>query len=138
MAALAVVAAVLIYPLVVVWRKTRAALQRAPRPLALAVKGGIWLAVAVGVVVGIMRADSCYGCDEWDLVLGSVAVAVLAALLTAAGLAAVLLFGWGLWRAGWGLWRAAGVVATNPHAAVFAVFVAVILVLAVVLVAVLV
>ena len=63
---------------------------------------------------------------------------MLAALLTAAGLAAVLLFGWGLWRAGWGLWRAAGVVATNPHAAVFAVFVAVILVLAVVLVAVLV
>ena len=129
-AGLAVGAAVLIYPLVVAWRKTRAALQRAPRPLALTVRGVTWLAVAVGVVVGIVQIDSCYRCDEWGLLIEVAGVAVLAALLTVAGLTALLLLGWALWRA-------AGVVATDPRAAVFAVFVVVVLALAVVLVAVL-
>ena len=69
-------------------------------------------------------------CVEWDLLIEVVGAAVLAALLTAAGLVVVLLLGWALWRA-------SGVVATDPHAAVFVVFVVVVLVLAVVLVAVL-
>lgn len=56
---------------------------------------------------------------------------MLAVLLTAAGLAVVLLIGWALWRA-------AAVVATDPRAAVFAVFVVVALALVAVLFAVLV
>ena len=98
-------AAVLIYPLVVVGRKTRAALQRAPRPLALTVKGGIWLAVAAGVVGEIVQFDHCYPMRGVGSADRAAAVAVLAALLTAAGLAAVLLIGWALCRAGWELWR---------------------------------
>ena len=109
------------------------ALQRAPRPLALTltVKGGIWLAVGVGVVVGIMKAASCYRCDEMDVLIEAVGVGILAALLAVVGLGVVATLGWGLWRG-------AGVVATNPHAAIFAVFIVVILVLAEMLVVVLV
>jgi len=127
-ALVAIGAAVLGYPLV--WRKARATLQRAPLLLVIAVRGSVWLAAAVGVVVGIMQADSCYRCNEWDLLIEVGGSAVLAALLTAAGLIAVLLLGWALWRA-------AGVVATDPRAAVFAVFIVVVLALAVVLIAVL-
>ena len=84
-----------------------------------------------GVVVGIMKAASCYRCDEMDVLIEAVGVGILAALLAVVGLGVVAMLGWGLWRT-------AGVVATNPHAAVFAVFIVVILVLAEMLVVVLV
>ena len=104
-------------------KAARGALRRAPCPLALAVKGGVPLALAVGVVVAIGNLVDCTGARYDCYGLEIAAAAMLAALLTAACLAWLLLFGWALWRA-------AAVVATDPRAAVFAVFVVGVLALA--------